>query len=240
VTSSVMADCARLAWSRTALPAGSLHLLWSGVQCSAPVAGRRQAAPMTKIPAGRTRPCIYWTSHCSEFVGVQRAGICNDFQIRTLAKQVGMILHCLDVVHLAPDLRNAAAEIGGQVIESHLLELKSGAGNGLQGGFQRLEVAAQDLRPWSMLWGGLVDCRPYVEPRRLHDAGHIPIMRTEKTRLVRRRAGFGGGDRCDGVGIIRSSRQRYGPLSLVLLQEPDHIRTILFACPQAFLKLRQA
>jgi hypothetical protein len=110
--------------------------------------------------------------------------ICNDFQIRALAKQVGMILHGLDVVHLAPDLRHAGAEVGGQVIEPHFLELKSGIGNGLQGGFQRLEVAAQDVRPWWMLWGGLLDCRPYVEPGRLHDAGHIPIMRTGRTRLL--------------------------------------------------------
>jgi hypothetical protein len=98
----------------------------------------------------------------------------NNFQIRTLAKQVGMILHGLDVVHLAPDLRHAGAEVCGQVIEPHLLELKSGIGNGLQGGFQCLEVAAQDVRPWWMLWGGLVDCGPYVERGRLHDAGHPP------------------------------------------------------------------
>jgi hypothetical protein len=64
-----------------------------------------------------------------------------------------MILHRLDVVHLAPNLRNADAEVGGQVIEPHFLELKSGIGNGLQGGFQCLEVAAQDVRPWGMLWG---------------------------------------------------------------------------------------
>jgi hypothetical protein len=63
-----------------------------------------------------------------------------------------MILHRLDVVHLAPNLRNADSEVGGQVIEPHLLELKSDVGNGLQGGFQRLEVAAQDVRPWRMLW----------------------------------------------------------------------------------------
>jgi hypothetical protein len=96
-----------------------------------------------------------------------------------------MILHCLDVIHLAPDLRNADAEVGGQVIESHLFELKSGVGNGLQGGSQCLEVAAQDVRPWWMLWGGLVDCRPYVEPRHLHDTGHMPgYVRREEPSFV--------------------------------------------------------
>jgi hypothetical protein len=104
-----------------------------------------------------------------------------------------MILHGLDVVHLAPNLGNADAEVGGQVIEPHLLELKSGVGNGLQGGFQCLEVAAQDVRPWGMLWGF---------------SGLQAMCRTETfTRCPR----WGGGAKCHAVsrcGILRDFRRR--------------------------------